>query len=158
MAGASQPQDGAATTALDDAVERPAGAADRLPLRTAALVVVVLVAALTLVLVSGLPAGLRQLVGGAGLVLGGLTLAAACQSRFRRSEGRRRRAWLMFGGAAVSAATGNLWLTVTELGGAFGLLALGDGLLVVALVLVIAGLASYPSPPRRPLAPVVKRL
>ena len=58
----------------------------------------------------------------------------------------------MFGGAAVSAATGNLWLTVTELGGAFGLLALGDGLLVVALVLVIAGLASYPSPPRRPLA------
>lgn len=158
MAGAHRPRDGAASRAVDvgtppTAAETPSSTPQtgRPPFRTIALITLALLAAIGLVLASDLPADIRQITGGAGLVLGGLVLAAACHDRCRRSEGRRRRAWLLFGGAAVSAATGNLWLTLAELAGTSGLLAVGDGLLVVALVLTISGLVSYPSPRRRPV-------
>ena len=151
MAGASRSRDGAATTAIDDGVDPPVAAAQGLPVRAVVLTAVLVFGALAVVLASDLPAGLRQTVGGVGLVLSGLALAASCRYRFRHSEGRRRRAWLLFGWAAVAAATGNLWLTLTELGGGFRLAVVGDALLLVGLVLVVAGLVSYPSGHRRPV-------
>ena len=66
------------------------------------------------------------------------------------STGRRRRAWLLFCLAALSGAVANLWVR----GGRSARAAersspAGDIFLIVALLLVVAGLVTYPSTPRR---------
>ncbi len=149
MAGPFRPQDGAATTAVDTDPPTVATPAPRVRAITVATVVVV--GLIGLVLAADLPAGLRRTVGGTGLVVSGLALAAACRYRYRRSTGRRRRAWLLFTVAAVAAAGGNLWLTLTEPYDGGRVRMVGDALLLTGLVVVVIGLAGYPSGRRRPI-------
>ena len=151
MAGPSRPHDGAATTARDADAAALLAAHGEPPFRTIAVAAVVVLGLIGLVLASDLPEGVRRSVGGAGLVLSELALAASCRYRFRRSAGRRRRAWLLFGWAALGAAARNLWLTLTELRGGFRLPLVGDALHLASLIVVIVGLASYPSGRRRPI-------
>ena len=142
MAGLSRPQDGAprATTV---ATGGP-------PLRLVVLAIVVGLGLIGLVLASGLPDIVRRTVGGAALVISGVALAGSCRYRYHRSTGRRQQAWLLFGCAALGAAAGNLWVTVTDLVDADALRVVGDLLLLVSLLLVVVALAIYPSGPRRP--------
>ena len=58
---------------------------------------------------------------------------------------------MLFGCAALGAAAGNLWVTVTDLVDADALRVVGDLLLLVSLMLVVVALAIYPSGPRRPI-------
>ena len=143
MAGLSRPQDGAprATTVATGAPQ----------LRLVALAIVVALGLIGLVLASDLPDVVRRTVGGAGLVISGVALAGSCRYRYHRSTGRRQRAWLLFGCAALGAAAGNLWVTITDLVDADALRVVGDLLLLVSLVLVVVALAIYPSGPRRPV-------
>ena len=57
----------------------------------------------------------------------------------------------MFGCAALGAAAGNLWVTITDLVDADGLRVVGDLLLLGSLGLVVLALAIYPAGPRRPI-------
>ncbi len=143
MAGPSRPQDGApsATTVAAGAPQ----------LRLVALAIVVALGLIGLVLASDLPDVVRRTVGGAGLVLSGVALAGSCRYRYHRTQGRRQRAWLLFGSAAIGAAAGNLWVTITDLVGADELRVVGDLLLLVSLLLVVVALALYPSGPKRPI-------
>ena len=120
-------------------------------LRLVVLAVVVALGLIGLVLASGLPAVVRLTVGGAGLVIGGVALAGSCRYRYHRSVGRRQRAWLFFGCAALGAAAGNLWVMVTDLVHADALRIVGDLLMLGSLLLVLVALAIYPTGPRRPL-------
>jgi PAS domain S-box-containing protein len=142
MAGPSRPQDGAprATTVASGA-----------PLRLVALAIVVALGLIGLVLASDLPDVVRRTVGGAGLVISGIALAGSCRYRYHRSTGRRQQAWLLFGCAALGAAAGNLWVTITDLVDAAELRVVGDLLLLGSLLLVVVALAIYPSGPRRPI-------
>src|SRR4051794_18489996 len=121
MAGPSPPPDGApsATTV----------AAGAPPLRLVALALVVALRLIGLVLARDLPDIVRRTVGGAGLVISGVALAGSCRYRYHRTQGRRQRAWLLFGCAAIGAAAGNLWVTITDLVGADRLRVVGDLLL-----------------------------
>ncbi|HYI53293.1 MAG TPA: ATP-binding protein [Microlunatus sp.] len=143
MAGLSRPQDGAprATTVATGAPQ----------LRLVAVAIVVALGLIGLVLASDLPDVVRRTVGGAGLVISGVALAGSCRYRYHRSTGRRQQAWLLFGCAALGAAAGNLWVTITDLVDADALRVVGDLLLLVSLLLVVVALAIYPSGTRRPV-------
>jgi len=143
MAGLSRPQDGAprATTVAPGAPQ----------LRLVAVAIVMALGVIGLVLASDLPDVVRRTVGGAGLVLSGIALAGSCRYRYHRSTGRRQQAWLLFGCAALGAAAGNLWVTVTDLVDAGPLRVVGDLLLLASLLLVVVALAIYPSGPRQPI-------
>ncbi|MET1006789.1 MAG: hypothetical protein ABWX96_14670, partial [Propionibacteriaceae bacterium] len=143
MAGLSRSRDGApSATTVATGVPR---------LRLVVLALAVVLGLIGLVLASGLPAVVRLTVGGAGLVIGGVGLAASCRYRYRRSVGPRQRAWLLFGCAALGAAAGNLWVAVAHLVHADALRIVGDLLMLSSLLLVLVGLAIYPTGPRRPL-------
>ncbi|HEY5784681.1 MAG TPA: ATP-binding protein [Microlunatus sp.] len=116
-----------------------------------ALAIVAALGLIGVVLASGLPDVVRRTVGGAGLVLSGVALAGSCRYRYHRSTGRRKQAWLLFGGSALGAAAGNLWVTITDLVDADALRVVGDLLLLGSLGLVVIALAIYPAGPRRPI-------
>ena len=143
MAGLSRPRDGdpSATTVATGSPQ----------LRLVAVAIVLALGLIGVVLASGLPDVVRRTVGGAGLVISGVALAGSCRYRYRRSTGRRQQAWLMFGCAALGAAAGNLWVTITDLVDADALRVVGDLLLLGSLGLVVLALAIYPAGPRRPI-------
>ena len=143
MAGLSRSRDGApSATTVATGLPR---------LRLVVLALVVALGLIGLVLASGLPAVVRLTVGGAGLVIGGVALAGSCRYRYHRSVGRRQRAWMLFGWAALGAAAGNLWVTVTDLVHADAVRIVGDLVMLGSLLLVLVALAIYPTGPRRPL-------
>ena len=123
----------------------PAHRQSWIPLVVAAVGLLVL----GLVLASDLPMVFRQVASGVALVAAVLALAASCRRRYRTSTGRRRRAWLLFSLAALSGALANLWFAAGGLLGATTAPPVGDIFLIVALLLVTAGLVTYPATPRR---------
>lgn len=106
------------------------------------------VAVFGFVLLSDLPAELKRVVSGVGLVVGGLAVAISCRYRYLRTDGPRRRAWLFFCAASVLAASSNL---VLLLGPQYDddLLSPGDVCLALGLVFGAAGLLSFPQTRRR---------
>jgi PAS domain S-box-containing protein len=114
------------------------------PPRAVLLAAVVVVGLIGLVLASDLPQPLRRVTSGVALVTSGLALTAACLVRSRRSAGRRRRAWALFGLAALASALGNVWLTVVDLAELSSARRIGDALILVAVALVLVGLFAYP--------------
>ncbi len=114
-----------------------------------ALVAAAGVLVLGLVLTSDLPLMIRQIASGLALVAAVLALAASCRRRHRQSTGRRRRAWLLFTLAALAGAVANFWVAAEGLNDQAAGVPAGDILLIVALLLLVAGLVIYPSTPRR---------
>jgi PAS domain S-box-containing protein len=103
------------------------------------------------VLASGLPQPVQHGVSTVALMGVGLALVAACRDRYLRNRGRRKRAWLLFSFAAVFGTLGNLWVSLVGYSEPLVPIPLGDVSLILALLLGIAGLLTYPSAPRRGL-------
>ncbi|HEY5821207.1 MAG TPA: ATP-binding protein [Propionibacteriaceae bacterium] len=110
----------------------------------AAALVVALVAA---VLLSDLPRASRDTFSGIARVASGAVLAASFYYRYRRSEGRRRRAWTLFAVAALLATVSNFFQLL--LGGPSERSALVDGSLLLSLVCGIIAVANFPLARRR---------
>jgi len=119
------------------------------PPRAVLLAAVIVVGLVGLLLAGDLPQPVRRSVSGVALVASGLAVTAACLIRSRRSAGRRRAAWALFGAAALAAALGNIWLTVVDLAALPSLRRVGDTIILVAVALVLAGLLAYPFGRRR---------
>ena len=96
------------------------------------------------ILASGLPQPVRRLDSGLALAVSQVAVSLACLARSRRSAGLRHRAWLIFSAAAAVAALGNSWLTVVDLIGLEQLHRTGNVILVLAVVVMVAGLLTYP--------------
>ena len=105
-----------------------------------------------LVLLSPLPTPVHRAASGLGLFVSGTTAALACYFQSRRAtEKRRVRAWRLFGLAGLVGTSANMWLF-------FAGPPNGDGtggspadlFLVLALLLGVAGVITFPSVPRRP--------
>lgn len=92
----------------------------------------------TVLLDPRLPQGFRENVSAVSLVLAGLLVAGSCAYRARQSTGRRRHSWRLFTVATLVALVANLSGAIS------GQLAITDTGVVVALLLTIAGLASFP--------------
>lgn len=108
----------------------------------------------TFLLFSGLPADVKRIGSGLGLVLVGLNAALACRTRALStppdgSGRRRRRAWSLWALACVAAAVSNLWLMLTGAEAGRRTVAPGDIALLLVLVLSAAGLISFPRARRR---------
>jgi len=121
------------------------------PPRWVWLVAFVAIGLVGMILASGLPEPIRRLTSGLALVASGLSVSYTCLARSRRSTGRRRRAWRVFAAAALLAVLGNVWLTVVDLAGADGLNRIGNGIILLAVALVLVGLLAYPFGTRRVL-------
>ncbi|MFL6026980.1 MAG: sensor histidine kinase [Friedmanniella sp.] len=95
-----------------------------------------------------LPAEVRHLLSGVGLIAAGLTASSSCFFRAFQSDGSRRRAWSLWGLACLSAAFANLLLM---LNGAErdDSVSPNDIVLILVLVLAVAGLISFPRARRR---------
>ncbi len=105
-----------------------------------------------IVLISPLPTQIHRIASGIGLLVGGVASALACYQQSRRStEKRRVRAWRLFGLAAVVGTSANMWLfwagppSETGTGGSPA-----DVFVVLALLLGVAAVITFPSVPRRP--------
>ena len=85
-----------------------------------------------------LPQGFRENVSALSLVLVGALVAGSCAYRARQSTGRRRHSWRLFMVATLVALVANLS------GSLSGQLVITDVGVAAALLLTIAGLASFP--------------
>ena len=97
----------------------------------------------------GVPEAVRVASSGLGLLLGGVLLAVCSAVRASRSEGLRRRAWRMFLYAAVTAVLSNLWSTVAGADPVSSPSVVGETGLVLAIVLSVVGVLSFPALRRR---------
>lgn len=106
-------------------------------------------AVLALLLAGGLPRATKEAVSSLGFVVGGLSILVNGLLAARRSNGRRRRAWLILATAAGTAVAGS---AVTTLSGGDPIedtSPLGDGLVALALVLTVFGLLGLAHAPLR---------
>jgi len=87
----------------------------------------------------------RAVVSSAGLLVSGLSAFVSCMLRARRTEGRRRRTWLLLSGAATVAVAGNVWSAATTGPSS----QVSDTTIAVALALSIAGVLYFPNLRRR---------
>jgi PAS domain S-box-containing protein len=116
--------------------------------RTAAIAIFTLVA-FALLLLSPLDPGIKRLVSGIGLVGAGLAAAASFHYRYRRSTGRRRRAWQWFTAAALLAVLSNVYLLIVGSSVHGAGVSVGDLVLLLALLTGIVGLVTFPLARRR---------
>jgi PAS domain S-box-containing protein len=91
----------------------------------------------------------RQTASGVGLLLAGILPAVSCGLRARQTTGKRRRTWRLFMGAALVAVIGNLWALATGADPVATPSFVSEASIVVALLMSIAGLLSFPSIRRR---------
>ena len=91
----------------------------------------------------------RQGASSVGLVVAGLTGMAACGYRAAQTSGRRRRSWRLFMLASGVAIVSNAYAAVAGVDPVESPSRVADGGILVALVLSIAGLATFPSVRRR---------
>jgi PAS domain S-box-containing protein len=126
----------------------PQGRAAR-RLRLMGLLVTLVLAVLVVVLVSDLPHRVRQTVTLTTLASSGVVAALGFRRRILSSDGRRRRAYLLFVGACLLATTSNLLQLVLPRASAPGQVMPGDLVLTLALAVGVAGLVQFPSSPRR---------
>ena len=126
----------------------PRGRAAR-RLRLMGLLVALVLAVLVVVLASDLPHRVRQTVTLTTLASSGVVAALGFRRRILSSDGRRRRAYLLFVGACLLATTSNLLQLVLPRASAPGEVMPGDLVLTLALAVGVAGLVQFPSSPRR---------
>jgi PAS domain S-box-containing protein len=97
------------------------------------------------VLTSSLPASTRATVSGVGLLLGGVFAALSSWGAARRSQGARRRGWILLTAAAVVAVLGNVWVVAVGADPVESPSVVGESSIALALVLSIAGLLNFPT-------------
>lgn len=114
------------------------------PPRWVWVVAVLAIGLIGVVLASGLPEPVRRFTSGLALVTSGSAVSLACLVRSRRSIGRRRQAWTLFTGASLVGVLGNAWLTFVDLADLTHLVWIGNSSILLALVLMLAGLLAYP--------------
>ena len=113
------------------------------------LVVALVLAVLVVVLVSDLPHRVRQTVTLTTLATSGVVAALGFRHRIVTSDGRRRRAYLLFAGACLLAATSNLLQLVLPRATEPGRVMAGDVVLTLALAVAVAGMFQFPGSTRR---------
>ncbi|HEV7875733.1 MAG TPA: ATP-binding protein [Nocardioides sp.] len=86
----------------------------------------------------------RQAASGVGLLLAGILTAVSCGLRALQTTGKRRRTWRLFMGAAVVAVVGNFWTMATGADPVAAPSLVSEASIVVALLMSIAGLLSFP--------------
>ena len=91
----------------------------------------------------------RQTASGVGLLVAGLLAAISCGQRARQTEGKRRRTWRLFMGAAVVAVVGNVWVAASGADPVENPSFVGEASIALALLLSIAGLLNFPGIRRR---------
>ena len=104
----------------------------------------------SIVLLSPLDESIKRGASALGLLVGGIGVALACHFQSRRANEKRRvRAWRLFGLAAVVGTSANMWVYVAGPApeGSGGSNA--DLFLVLALLLGVAAVITFPSVPRR---------
>ena len=126
----------------------PRGRATR-RLRLMGLLTALVLALLVVGLASDLPHRVRQNVTLSTLAASGVVAALGFRRRILSSDGRRRRAYLLFVGACLLATTSNLLQLVLPRTSAPGEVMPGDLVLTLALAAGVAGLVQFPSSPRR---------
>ena len=112
-----------------------------------AAVAVLVVALFAVLLLSDLPFNIKHLISGIGLAAAGLAAAMSFAHRYRRTTGRRRRAWLCFGVAALLATLSNLLLLI--FGYSPGGRSPSDLMLLLCMLVGIAGIVVFPLARRR---------
>jgi PAS domain S-box-containing protein len=107
-----------------------------------------LVLLISLILVAPIPDGLRRFVSEFGLLVGGATVVVACLHQARRSKRSRRRAWILVGAAAALYTARTVWRVSSpmETEAPFSPAEL---CLVLALLLGVTAVFTFPSTPRR---------
>ena len=104
---------------------------------------------LVVLLAPGRAPAARETTSAIAFLLAGACTAAVAARRARLSRGRRRRSWSLFTAAAVVAIVSNLLGSADVAAGTFEPSAVTDLGLMGALLLTIAGLASFPGAGRR---------
>ena len=112
-----------------------------------AAVAALVVALFAVLLLSPLPHDVKRLVSGIGLIGAGLAAAMSFAYRYRRTTGRRRRAWFCFGVAALLATLSNVLLLI--FGYTPGGLSASDIALLACMLVGIAGIVIFPLARRR---------
>ncbi|WP_265522361.1 response regulator [Oerskovia flava] len=90
------------------------------------------------VLASDLDPAVRETVSRSGLAFAGIAAAISCGARAVRSTGRRRRAWGLLSAGGTVGLVGNLYSAL------LGDPTAGDAAYILALLLGIVGVASFP--------------
>jgi PAS domain S-box-containing protein len=117
--------------------------------RRLALAAALLVCCFAAILLSSAPISVRIVTSGVGMVGGSLAMSAGFLVRARRCVGRRRRAWTLWTFAALSSALSNL-LLITAAASSRDQVPTSSNLAVaVALIIAVAGLATFPVARRR---------
>lgn len=104
---------------------------------------------LFLLLAPGRDAAARESSSAVAFLLAGVGTGLACARRARLSHGRRRRSWLLFTAGAGVAVVANLLGSADVAAGTFEPSVVTDAGLSLALLLAIAGLATFPGAARR---------
>jgi len=115
-----------------------------------AAVLAVLGLAFIVVLASDAPQDVRSGVSGLGLLFGGVLAGISSAVRWHLStDSRRRRAWACFTLGAVAALAGNGWSAIVGADPVTSPSWVAESSLVVAILLIIAGVLSFPALRRR---------
>ena len=109
------------------------------------LAVIVLAAVLS----SDIPEDVKTLISGSTLVGAGLAACVSCRYRATRSTGLRRRAYNLWSLACLSAALGNVGLTLNGTLRTRESISVSDIALLVTLLLAVAGVITFPLARRR---------
>jgi hypothetical protein len=117
--------------------------------RRYALAAALIASLFAIVLVSPAPAGVKLVVTGIGLVGGCLAMATGFRMRARLSTNRRRRAWTLFAVAAVLGAVSNFLLVTSAAASPDPNRTPSDVALLLALIVAVAGIATFPVARRR---------
>lgn len=95
------------------------------------------------------PSATGEAASTAGVLVASLAVMACCGWRASQTLGRRRRSWLLFTAASATAIAASFVGAVVGIDNVGSPSVVTDLVLVPAMLLSIAGLATFPSAPRR---------
>ena len=127
----------------------PAPATEQNRFWAAAAVAVALTAIFALLLQPSFSLPVRQTASSLGLLLAGVLATVSTGRRSLRSQGLRRRAWVILTVAGVVAILGNMWVAATGSDPVSDPSIVSNVSIAAALLLSIAGLLSFPTVKRR---------
>jgi PAS domain S-box-containing protein len=110
---------------------------------------VLLCAVFAVLLTHLVPLSVRQAASSVGLLTAGLLGIFTCSLRAAQTSGRRRRSWSLIVAAGVVAVAGNSWVAIIGADPVDSPSVIGESSIILALLLSIAGLMSFPSVRRR---------